>query len=1027
MKNFKSFRNFILEQKTTRIIMLGGPGSGKSTYTEYLTKRYNIPHICPGGMMRTEIEKGTELGKQLSTILGKGNFAPNEIVLKLIKDRLAKPDTSNGFVLDGYPRYMQQVKDMQEMGIGYDFAVYLDVDREEVIRRLTARGRKDDVPEIINKRIDLYNKETGPAIEYFRNQPGFITIKAQGKDAELIANDIINEIEKKRGLSESIIDIPRRTYAPGVFDDADTENPKIKPSVKKLIDDQLKEFETEYPILKTGLIGSILTKRYRNDADLDINVLFDVPVEKQEEERTRLSKKYLSASNPDNIQGKEIPGTKHPINFYFITDKVTYQDQEDKADAVFDIENNKFIKRPEDFVFDMDLYLKDFERKVQEIDVVKGELKRDIIDYDELKELKPNEIENLSNRLEQKLDEIEKSIQDIVNIGDMVDAERRKAFDTDMSPEEIRTFGIKNRLPKNVIYKLLEKYYYIKFFKKCKNILDDGEVTDAEIDSLKTESVLSEAPEKHIAFTFGRFNPPTIGHEKLIDRVARVNANDYRIYVSKTQDAKKNPLSLNDKITFMKKMFPSHSRKILPNPTNMVLDILTDLYKQKATKITMVVGSDRVREFEEILTKYNDVKSRHGYYNFDKISVVSAGERDPDAEGAMGMSASKMRQAARANDFKQFLSGLPSTLGKSSAQNLFTTLRKKMNLAAGYGYMNLLGITPQTTAEPGVKKEDVIRDQYVTEQLFNVGDKVKHLKEQYEGIVVRRGTNYITIEDENNLLHKAWIYDLKSLEEKTEIPQDRDVKDKPGTQPSKYYKGLDQKTKEKRADYFKKQSTGNVKNDTPAPGDKDAKTKPSKYTIKYKQMYGENKMIDPKDLAKKVLEFAKEKIDSIKEGRMKELATLRSERDRLTKRMKDLKDRYNAIMAGAADGDEFKVQEQMRETQKSLNDVNKALSSGAYKKEAYEIGADYANHAKEITPGETPSEAPVMSKDRTPENSIQKKEEKKPENDDEVTVKDIKEWASSDETIDKYRLRYGKLWEIRLNATVDKMIKRIEK
>ena len=148
----------------------------------------------------------------------------------------------------------------------------------------------------------------------------------------------------KEKILESIIDIPRRTYAPAVFDDANTDNPKIKPSVKAQIDAQLKEFETEYPVIKTGLIGSILTKRYRNDADLDINVLFDVPVEKQEEERVRLSKKYLSASNPDNIQGQLIPGTQHPINYYFITDKKTYDDQEEKADAVFDIENNVFAR-----------------------------------------------------------------------------------------------------------------------------------------------------------------------------------------------------------------------------------------------------------------------------------------------------------------------------------------------------------------------------------------------------------------------------------------------------------------------------------------------------------------------------------------------------------------------------------------------------------------------------------------------------------------------------------------------------------
>jgi len=222
--------------------------------------------------------------------------------------------------------------------------------------------------------------------------------------------------KKMKTFKESIIDIPRRTYAKAVFDDADTNNPKIKSSVKALIDKQIEMFEKEYPVVKVGLIGSILTKRYRADADLDLNVLFDVPKEKREEERTRLSKKYLSAASPDSIQGKNIPGTQHPINYYFITDMKTYNDQEKKADAVFDIEDNKFIKRPEDFTFDKSMYLKDFERKVQEIDVVKGELKRDIIDYRELEELSPDDILNLQELINEKLEEIEDSIKDIIKV-----------------------------------------------------------------------------------------------------------------------------------------------------------------------------------------------------------------------------------------------------------------------------------------------------------------------------------------------------------------------------------------------------------------------------------------------------------------------------------------------------------------------------------------------------------------------------------------------------------------------------------
>ena len=744
-------------------------------------------------------------------------------------------------------------------------------------------------------------------------------------------------------ITESIIDIPRRTYAPGVFDNADTKEPKIKSEIIGMIMKQFTEFKKEYPILDYSLIGSILTKRYRDDADLDINILFDVPKEKQEEERIRLSKKYLSVKNPDNVQGKLIPGTKHPINYYFITDKKTYDDQNKKADAVYDIGKNKFIKRPDDFVFDIDTYIKDFNKKVQEIDVIRGELKRDIIDYDELKDLTPNDILDLQDKINSKLEEIEDNIQQIIKIGDNVESDRRAAFDTDMTPDEIRIYGIKNRLPKNVIYKMLEKYHYLKFYKKCKQILDDGKVSDKEIDDLKIheainlndiksaaqrfakgiydklknmvttskryeyaakvlqdvidrkkkertkeglplrhdinyyaaavadtfkdidpkklvtmvhEEYLSEA--KSVAFTFGRFNPPTTGHEKLIQKVKSVPANNYIIYLSRSEDPKKNPLSARQKLDYMKKMFPQHARNIEINTSNMILDIVTKLYKQGYTEINMVVGSDRVREFDTILKKYNDVKSRHGYYNFDKINVVSAGERDPDAEGTMGMSASKMRSAAERGDVKSFSQGLPK--GFRDVERLFKDVRRGMNLAANYNYVG--DYRPIASLQEFEQQQ--IRDLYVREMIFNIGDKVNYIKENINGKVIRRGTNYIVVEDNENNLHKAWIWDCLpdpanreaqmreynldidygfeavSKEDLDRLPQDRDVSKEKGTQPKKYYKQLSKDTKSARAQHFSKTDTTKNDND-PAPGDKDAKTKPSVHTQKYKKMFGEFK------------------------------------------------------------------------------------------------------------------------------------------------------------------------------------------
>ena len=188
----RTFRE-LYEQQQMRIVMLGGPGSGKSTYTEYLIRHFRINHIYPGGMLRKEVENNTEIGQRVKDIISKGQFVPNQIVLDLIKDKVNK--SPNGYVLDGWPRYMQQVRDMEQSGIGYDFAVFLDVSREEVLKRLLARGRADDTEEIINNRIDLYKRETGPVVEYFRGKTGFIEINAEGDTPENTANRIIKRIE----------------------------------------------------------------------------------------------------------------------------------------------------------------------------------------------------------------------------------------------------------------------------------------------------------------------------------------------------------------------------------------------------------------------------------------------------------------------------------------------------------------------------------------------------------------------------------------------------------------------------------------------------------------------------------------------------------------------------------------------------------------------------------------------------------------------------------------------------------------
>jgi adenylate kinase len=195
------------------IILIGGPGSGKSTYAEFIIKEFGIDHIYPGELLRKAKAQGGEMAKRLSN-LGKGEFAPNDIVLQLVKDAVAKAD--KGFVFDGYPRYMQQVRDLEKEGIKIDKVVYLNVSPEEVIRRLTARGREDDKPEIIKNRIALYKKETGPVVEYYRKKPGFIEVKAEGGEPEKIAKMIINKI-KNKSLNEFRQYLNEGVYDPGIF------------------------------------------------------------------------------------------------------------------------------------------------------------------------------------------------------------------------------------------------------------------------------------------------------------------------------------------------------------------------------------------------------------------------------------------------------------------------------------------------------------------------------------------------------------------------------------------------------------------------------------------------------------------------------------------------------------------------------------------------------------------------------------------------------------------------------------------
>ena len=269
---------------------------------------------------------------------------------------------------------------------------------------------------------------------------------------------------------------------------------------------------------------------------------------------------------------------------------------------------------------------------------------------------------------------------------------------------------------------------------------------------------LTEAKET-AAFTIGRFNPPTIGHEKVIDSlVKKSGGNSTYIFPTHSQDSARNPLPHALKIAYMRKMFPKYKNNILVDKARNVFEIANTLYNKGHTSIICVVGSDRVREFETLLNKYNGVEGKkHGFYKFDSIKVISAGQRDPDADDVSGMSASKMRDAAKDGNKDLFLQGLPK--GFRDGDKLYRDVRKYMGI--------------REEREMGDMSDfEYIRDQYLTGKIWNIGDIVE--ANNVSGEIVRRGTNYLSFVEDNGKVHKAWLYEIEIKERKSALQKLKD-------------------------------------------------------------------------------------------------------------------------------------------------------------------------------------------------------------------------------------------------------------
>mgnify|MGYP001434523860 FL=1 len=259
-----------------------------------------------------------------------------------------------------------------------------------------------------------------------------------------------------------------------------------------------------------------------------------------------------------------------------------------------------------------------------------------------------------------------------------------------------------------------------------------------------------------LTIAFGRFNPPTIGHEKLLQAAEKAaQGGDLKIYPSRTQDAKKNPLDPDMKISYMRKMFPKYEEQIVnDNEMKSIFNVLTTAYEEGYKSVNIIVGADRQAEFENLANKYNK-----DLYDFKQIRVISAGIRDADAEGVEGMSASKMRKAVADNDFEAFKRGTPKSAKEGDVQAMYDAVRAGMGVKKKKEVKELWQIAPRYDQQG-------LRENYIRQKVFRMGDIVESLSTGLIGKIIRRGTNYLISVSEGNVMFKSWIHDVMEYTEK---------------------------------------------------------------------------------------------------------------------------------------------------------------------------------------------------------------------------------------------------------------------
>jgi hypothetical protein len=269
-----------------------------------------------------------------------------------------------------------------------------------------------------------------------------------------------------------------------------------------------------------------------------------------------------------------------------------------------------------------------------------------------------------------------------------------------------------------------------------------------------------------LTIAFGRFNPPHIGHQQLMDTAkaaAEQDQGDYIIVPSRSNDPKKNPLDADTKVAFMRGMFPQHGGRIQNDVnTRTIFDVLKKAHNDGYTNIRIVGGADRVNEFNKLATDYNGT-----LYQFDNVEVLSAGDRDPDAEGIEGLSASRLRLAAAENDYRTFRMAMPDNMRPREIKDLYNTLRMSMGINEEWGIWEMAPKFDQQT----------LRENYVSKAIFRIGELVENMNTGLVGRIIRRGTNHLICVTKDNIMFKSWIRDVNEAivnsTEKGGVPADQ--------------------------------------------------------------------------------------------------------------------------------------------------------------------------------------------------------------------------------------------------------------